>query len=195
MPGDNNAQTKPKTVQTAVLNEPKKEVKTPVKEPVKQVEVKPNIEPKTIKEEPKKVAVKEPKIILEEPKKVDYTLGLKNAFSKVEILCREMYDNVFSKNAQFRPTFNETIYNALAYLGYKCSTVNAKQEFELAFDGVDILKISEPFVPYIIKLSTWYDKKFNKDITQKILFEFNEFFKVLSKNLDFNELDNFIKNN
>ena len=42
MPGDNNAQTKPKTVQTAVLNEPKKEVKTPVKEPVKQVEVKPN---------------------------------------------------------------------------------------------------------------------------------------------------------
>ena len=65
----------------------------------------------------------------------------------------------------------------------------------MAFEGVEISNINELFVPYIIKLSTWYDKKFDKDITQKLLFEFKAFFKILSKNLDFIELQNYINNN
>lgn len=104
-----------------------------------------------------------------------------------------MYDNVFSKNEKFKPTYSESVYNALLYLGFKAKTASKLDAFIVAFSGVNVSAISEPFVPYIIKLSTWYDKKFNTKLTVKVISEFNAFLSVLSKNFNLLELENFIK--
>lgn len=188
MPGDSNVATKPKTAQATVVEQPKIESVKPQKIADKMPPNKPDNKPKIIETEPLKISC-------EPPKKVDVSKELKLVFSNIEKLCKEMYDNVFSKNEQFRPTYIEAIKNTLAYLAFKCKECGVYNEFDLAFEGVEISNINELFVPYIIKLSTWYDKKFNKDITQKLLFEFKAFFKILSKNLDFTELNNFIQNN
>ena len=118
-------------------------------------------------------------------------------FNGIEGLIKEMYDNVFSKNSQFKPTFNETTFNAQLYLCFKAKQLNFLTDFNLAFNGVDLENISKPFVPYVIKLSTWYDKKFNSDITSKVVSEIINFFTVLVDsdeiNVDINEILNFIK--
>ncbi len=208
MPGDNLNTEKTsardlkieKTVEIK-KEKPKKETEKVVDgqkaEPKIEVVEEPKIE---VVEEPKMDKVEEPKLEVVEELKIkseNKVKLLKGVFNGIEILVKEMYDNVFSKNAQFKPTFNETLHNAMLYLGFKAKSVNCLTEFNLAFNGVDLDKISSSFVPYVIKLSTWYDKKFNKEITGKVVSEISEFFKVLVDsneiNVDINEILNFIK--
>lgn len=206
MPGDNNGGLKTKYNETAKsendkIIEPKTAVKSeqikidetavkpiinekiealvePKIENVVEVKVEPNLEPLTeVKEE-----------------KFDVKETLKTIFNNVMNLCCEMYNNVFSKSEKFRPTLQETKQNLLLYIGYKSNKAGILSEFEDAFGCVDISKINAPFVPYIIKLSKWYDAKFNSNITGLILKEFNTIFTIYSNILDFSEIENFINN-
>ena len=193
MPGDNNGGLKTKYNETAKSESVKiLEPKTAVKgEQIKDFKtaVKPKVEDIVeIKVEPKLEPLTE---VLNE--QIDVQGIIKTAFNAIMNLCSEMYKNVFSKSEKFRPTLEETNENLLLYLYFKANKAGVLKDFENAFGFVDISKINVPFVPYIIKLSKWYDAKFNSDITGSILKEFNAIFAISSNILDFNEIENFIK--
>lgn len=193
MSGDNNSGLKTKYNETAKSESVKiLEPKTAVKgEQIKDFKtaVKPKVEDIVeIKVEPKLEPLTE---VLNE--QIDVQGIIKTAFSAIMNLCSEMYKNVFSKSEKFRPTLEETNENLLLYLCFKANKAGVLKDFENAFGFVDISKINAPFVPYIIKLSKWYDAKFNSNITGSILKEFNAIFAISSNILDFSEIENFIK--
>ncbi len=83
-----------------------------------------------------------------------------------------MYEKIFSKSQNFKPTRSETIGDLLIYLGYRAKSVGVYENFKQVFKvslNEDKVRSSENYVPNAIKLTVYVDKKQSKCYTKKIV--------------------------
>ncbi len=91
-------------------------------------------------------------------------------FKLAESLINDLYKTVFSKSSNFKPTRNETIGDLLIYLGYRAKSVGVYENFKKIFKislNDDNLRSSDMYVPIIIKLTVYLDKKQDIGYTKK----------------------------
>ena len=139
-------------------------------------------QPEIVKEQPKVVEleVKEDKkpspsiedvFIFEEVKVKEPTVKVKqsaynatkilDAYAKIEGHIKSLYDNVFSKTQNFKPTYPQTVADTFNYIYSLLKSKGYSSAFEKAFGLVNI----EPktfdigYIPYSIKLSKWAEDK------------------------------------
>ena len=93
-------------------------------------------------------------------------------FKLAENLISELYEKVFSKSPNFKPTKNQTIGDLLIYLGYRAKSVGVYEKFKKVFKVVlneDAVRSSENYIPSAIKLAVYVDKKQDECYTKTIV--------------------------
>ncbi len=93
-------------------------------------------------------------------------------FKQCESLINELYEKVFSKSPNFKPTKNETIGDLLIYLGYRAKSVGVYENFKNVYKISlidDNFRSNENYVPNAIKLCVYVDKKQDKGYTKKVV--------------------------
>ncbi len=93
-------------------------------------------------------------------------------FKLAESLINDLYNDVFSKSSNFKPTKNQTIGDLLIYLGYRAKSVGVYENFKKAFKitlNEDAVRSSENYLPLAIKLTVYLDKKQDQGYTKKVV--------------------------
>lgn len=119
-----------------------------------------------------------------EVKGVDDTLIL-NAIEKLNLVVKNLYETVFNKTPNFRPTYDETIGDALLYVGKKLYAIGAHESFEFAVK-IDATTISSKYldasyIPLAVKLSTWAESKGYNGESENVLSAITKLYKECSE--------------
>ncbi len=93
-------------------------------------------------------------------------------FKLSESIVSELYEKVFSKSPNFKPTKNQTIGDLLIYIGYRAKSVGVYEKFKQQFKvdlNEDNVRSNENYIPNAIKLCVYVDKKQDECYTKKIV--------------------------
>ena len=94
-------------------------------------------------------------------------------FEDARLVLKKIYNEVFSRHTNFKPTLNDTVADLLSYLGAIAEFNGKEKAYEKAF-GVDVSRLparykDKGYIPYAIKISVWVDKNKGYNETPKLL--------------------------
>lgn len=119
-----------------------------------------------------------------EPQKEEVkTIDIKFEFSKIVDIIKELYDKVFSKSKDFKPSFDETVGDIILYLSAKLNIDGIEKDFNNAF-YINAKQIFEKYynnyIPYALKLSVWCEKKSLLSVSENLLYEISSLYLKLA---------------
>ncbi|MBR6737190.1 MAG: hypothetical protein IKL82_02350 [Clostridia bacterium] len=152
---------KPVSALAMPKNEPKKEEKPKIK-----VE-KPEVKAEVVKTQPLK-PVEE---IVVKHEKVYNVKNILNAYNSLEESIKSLYDNVFSKTPDFKPTYTQTVADTFNYIFSLLVTSKLDGAFRKAFglEKVECKNYANDYVPYSVKLSKWAEDKGLLNVVESVL--------------------------
>ena len=124
-----------------------------------------------VEEQPKEYKTQSKQIEKEETQVVNSQESLTN-FKLLESLINDLYNKVFSKSPNFKPTKNQTIGDLLIYLGYRAKAVGVYEKFKQVFKitlNEDDVRSKDNYLPIAIKLTVYLDKKQDKGYTKQVV--------------------------
>ena len=124
-----------------------------------------------VEEQPKEYKTQSKQIEKEEELVINSQESLTN-FKLLESLINDLYNKVFSKSPNFKPTKNQTIGDLLIYLGYRAKAVGVYEKFKQVFKitlNEDDVRSKDNYLPIAIKLTVYLDKKQDKGYTKQVV--------------------------
>ncbi len=128
--------------------------------------------------------------VINEPKtqsKVNaYKLNVTAEFEKITSIVKSLYDKVFSKSTNFKPSYDETVGDLLLYLSAKLKSAKINSQFDnaLSLQGYKIPeKYLANYLPYALKLSVWCEQKGYLTVTENLLYEITSLYKKCAEAL------------
>jgi hypothetical protein len=124
-----------------------------------------------VEEQPKEYKPQSKQVEKEETQVVNSQESLTN-FKFLESLINDLYNKVFSKSPNFKPTKNQTIGDLLIYLGYRAKAVGVYEKFKQVFKitlNEDDVRSKDNYLPIAIKLTVYLDKKQDKGYTKQVV--------------------------
>ena len=99
---------------------------------------------------------------VKEVKPNEYSVSeILSAYSRVEKQIKLLYEKVFNKTENFKPTFPQTVADTFNYLYSILKAKGYSAGFEKAFGLANIVPkaFEDNYIPYSIKLSKWAEDK------------------------------------
>jgi hypothetical protein len=124
-----------------------------------------------VEEQPKEYKPQSKQVENEEKPVVNSQESLTN-FKLLESLINDLYNKVFSKSPNFKPTKNHTIGDLLIYLGYRAKAIGVYEKFKQVFKitlNEDDVRSKDNYLPIAIKLTVYLDKKQDKGYTKQVV--------------------------
>jgi hypothetical protein len=106
--------------------------------------------------------------------------AIKLCIDNINSLIKKMYDGVFNKNANFKPTMQETVNDLIEFIAVKCLKVGVYEKFAKEFtvdkNVIDALKEKGDYVPYVIKLTAFIDAQTKSNCTSLVIKDLTKIF-------------------
>ena len=98
---------------------------------------------------------------------------INGCFTAIKNLILKLYESVFNKDKNFKPTYDETINDLKAFLANKSAEMGVFGKFRNEFNCDETLLIGAnrggDYVPYAIKLTAFIDKQTGADCSKNLI--------------------------
>ncbi len=98
---------------------------------------------------------------------------INGCFTAIKNLLLKLYESVFNKDVNFKPTYDEAINDLKAFLANKSAEMGVFGKFRNEFNCDETLLVGVSrggdYVPYVIKLTAFIDKQTGADCSKNLI--------------------------